>query len=104
MTIFRPRVPASQYAEQAASWLPEGIAVGAGQIFYTNPNSNDIFEVNLDGTGFKSFAIGGAASDIALLTSPAPTVPEPPTWAMMLIGFAGLGFAFRQSRRKASFA
>jgi hypothetical protein len=24
--------------------------------------------------------------------------PEPSTWAMMLIGFAGLGFAFRQSR------
>jgi hypothetical protein len=31
-------------------------------------------------------------------------VPEPSTWAMMLIGFAGLGFAFRQSRRKVSFA
>jgi hypothetical protein len=26
-------------------------------------------------------------------------VPEPSTWAMMLLGFAGLGFAFRQSRR-----
>jgi hypothetical protein len=32
------------------------------------------------------------------------TVPEPSTWAMMLLGFLGLGFAFRQSRRKASFA
>jgi hypothetical protein len=31
-------------------------------------------------------------------------VPEPSTWAMILIGFAGLGFAFRQSRRKVSFA
>jgi hypothetical protein len=31
-------------------------------------------------------------------------VPEPSTWAMMLIGFAGLGFAFRHSRRKVSFA
>jgi hypothetical protein len=31
-------------------------------------------------------------------------VPEPSTWAMMLLGFAGLGFAFGQSRRKASFA
>jgi hypothetical protein len=27
---------------------------------------------------------------------------SPSTWAMMLIGFAGLGFAFRQSRRKVS--
>jgi hypothetical protein len=31
-------------------------------------------------------------------------VPEPATWAMMLIGFAGLGFAFRKSRREVSFA
>jgi len=31
-------------------------------------------------------------------------VPEPSTWAMMLIGFVGLGFAFRRSRRKVSFA
>jgi hypothetical protein len=36
--------------------------------------------------------------------SVSPGVPEPSTWAMMLIGFAGLGFAFRQSRRKVSFA
>jgi CHRD domain-containing protein len=31
-------------------------------------------------------------------------VPELSTWALMLIGFAGLGFAFRHSRRKVSFA
>jgi PEP-CTERM motif len=31
-------------------------------------------------------------------------VPEPGTWAMMLLGFVGLGFAFRQSRRKLSVA
>jgi hypothetical protein len=29
-----------------------------------------------------------------------PTVPEPSTWAMMLLGFAGLGLAFGRSRRK----
>ena len=47
--------------------------------------------------GFDTFAqprISGIAS----------AVPEPSTWAMMLLGFAGLGFAFRQSRRKVSFA
>jgi PEP-CTERM motif len=32
------------------------------------------------------------------------SVPEPTTWAMMLLGFVGLGFVFRQSRRKVSFA
>jgi hypothetical protein len=31
-------------------------------------------------------------------------VPEPATWGMMLLGFAGLGYAFRQRRRKLSFA
>ena len=31
-------------------------------------------------------------------------VPEPATWAMMLLGFCGLGFAFKQSRRKVSMA
>jgi len=31
-------------------------------------------------------------------------VPEPSTWAMMLLGFAGLGFVFKQSRRKVSMA
>jgi PEP-CTERM motif len=31
-------------------------------------------------------------------------VPEPSTWAMVLLGFCGLGFAFKQSRRRVSFA
>jgi hypothetical protein len=29
-------------------------------------------------------------------------VPEPATWAMMLLGFAGIGFAMRRSRRASS--
>jgi hypothetical protein len=41
---------------------------------------------------------------ICYVVDPVPGVPEPSTWAMMLIGFAGLGFAFRRSRRKVSFA
>jgi hypothetical protein len=32
--------------------------------------------------------------------APVPAVPEPSTWAMLLIGFAGLGFVFHRSRRK----
>jgi hypothetical protein len=31
-------------------------------------------------------------------------VPEPATWAMMLLGFVGLAFGFRQSRRRVSVA
>jgi hypothetical protein len=36
-------------------------------------------------------------------SSAAPVIPEPSTWAMMLLGFAGLGFAaYRASRRTAA--
>jgi hypothetical protein len=35
---------------------------------------------------------------------PTAAVPEPSTWAMMLLGFAGLGFAFRRTRHKTAFA
>jgi hypothetical protein len=34
-----------------------------------------------------------------------PAVPEPSTWAMMALGFAGLAFAgYRRSRKGAAFA
>jgi hypothetical protein len=39
-----------------------------------------------------------------LLSSDADAVPEPATWTMMLLGFAGLGFVFTQSWRKVSMA
>jgi hypothetical protein len=45
----------------------------------------------------------GAPAELEI-SLPLSSVPEPGTWAMMLLGFAGLGFAFRQSRRKVSFA
>jgi hypothetical protein len=48
----------------------------------------DGYNVGIDNINFSVNQIGGA-------------VPEPATWAMMLIGFAGLGFV---SRRKAQIA
>jgi hypothetical protein len=41
----------------------------------------------------------GATSDAVLYeTGVAPSVPEPATWAMMLLGFLGVGFAIRRRR------
>jgi hypothetical protein len=52
-----------------------------------------------------SMSLGdGIKGASALSEQLASGVPEPSTWAMILIGFAGLGFAFRHSRRKVSFA
>jgi hypothetical protein len=31
-------------------------------------------------------------------------IPEPATWVMTLLGFVGLAFGFRQSRRRVSLA
>jgi hypothetical protein len=46
--------------------------------------------------------ISGGADNVLLSQMTAVcAVPEPSTWAMVLLGFAGLGFAFWQSRRKA---
>jgi hypothetical protein len=55
---------------------------------------------------FKEDTSSGLTADNVLLqeVSGVAAVPEPGTWAMMLLGFLGLGFAFRQSRRKVSFA
>jgi len=47
----------------------------------------------LSGTSHGNLSVGGAIS-----TSPA--VPEPATWSMMLLGFAGLGYAaFRRNAK-----
>ena len=60
-------------------------------------------EFNPVGGFFGSVGHGFLASEHGI-DPLASTVPEPSTWAMMMIGFAGLGFAFRQSRRKVSMA
>jgi hypothetical protein len=48
--------------------------------------------------------VGGIAGVITTGISTTPSVPEPSTWAMMLLGFAGLGYAgFRQTRKSPRF-
>jgi hypothetical protein len=89
----------------------------------THGTSTGDFELNGVGAGFSTVTTsfdsalnqtfvmtqnsnytGGFVLNFTLFGSPVAAVPEPSTWAMMLIGFAGLGFAFRQSRRRASLA
>ena len=56
--------------------------------------SFDFFVNDVSVTSGRTISLSGT------ILEPASAVPEPSTWAMMLIGFVGLGFAFRQSRRK----
>ena len=48
--------------------------------------TGETYYLVLSGTSHGNLSVGGAIS-----TSPA--VPEPATWSMMLLGFAGLGYA-----------
>lgn len=48
---------------------------------------------------------GGTISDSASFAVPPSGIPEAPTWAMLGLGFAGLGFAgYRSSRKSISIA
>jgi hypothetical protein len=52
--------------------------------------------------GSSWFNLGPTDVQFQVFGTPVAAVPEPSTWAMMLLGFAGLGFAFRRSQRKAA--
>jgi hypothetical protein len=83
------------------------IIVNGAQIFtggsvddtLIDPGSNFGPNIDLTINGFGTFAFGGVISE---------TAPEPSTWAMMLLGFGGLGFlgyrstGGRRSSRKSS--
>jgi hypothetical protein len=71
-------------------------ALGGPQLF-TGTLVNPTFTLGtfaLSDDGFASFKYSLS------ITNAAP-VPEPATWAMMLLGFAGIGFTFRRSPRHA---
>jgi hypothetical protein len=50
------------------------------------------------GVGFTLASPATGTETVVLYLSPTP-VPEPSTWAMMLLGFAGLGFAGHRATR-----
>jgi PEP-CTERM motif len=76
---------------------------------FSPSNTPDIYRLDIKNLKAKFLALSPSTPstpDIAGFWGFAPVtaVPEPATWAMMLLGFAGLGFAFRQLRRKVAFA
>jgi PEP-CTERM motif len=88
--IQESRTALSRYTRAASS---ESATTDAVRIYGGNSDDNFCFD-NSCGQG------GYAVGQVEVFGSPA--VPEPSTWAMMLLGFAGLGFAgYRRTRKPA---
>lgn len=89
----------------------------AGQSFVVNPIADNSLVTTFQPGTFVFTGIGGSTTlnifsggvdnvdaiiDNVRITGAA--VPEPGTWAMMLLGFGGIGFAMRRSRRSGALA
>jgi hypothetical protein len=78
---------------------------GASQVFSPYTSGQQLtanlaagkYTIDLKGTAVGTSTVGSSF----VFTTP---VPEAATWAMMLVGFGGIGGALRSSRRKVSFA
>jgi hypothetical protein len=86
--------------------LDNGAVVSALSAGPTSPTTTP-FTITAPSAGTYNFALsygeccgGPAVLNWSYLNGvPVGNVPEPATWAMMLIGFAGIGFAMRTRRR-----
>ncbi|GAA4745217.1 hypothetical protein GCM10023264_08230 [Sphingomonas daechungensis] len=71
-----------------------GSVVGNNSVFW-------LFDFGTTGAQYVALDNPQGWSNAALYTTqPPPGVPEPATWAMMLLGFGAAGTALRRSRRK----
>jgi hypothetical protein len=67
--------------------------VTGGRVAFFNQSTNGLYRVNTFSPGSSNF-VNASSSLVA-------PVPEPATWAMMLLGFASIGFAMRRRRKLA---
>ena len=69
----------------------------------TNGHPSVFFAIDVLGTNGKTGDIGSEFSG-AVVTATVAAVPEPSTWAMMLLGFIGVGFtAYRRRNTTTTF-
>jgi hypothetical protein len=95
---------------QAYDEISQTIATTVGntyEISFWNQDNGPLTTYSQLSTNGDTTDTGGNGADIlvyATATAPPLNTPEPTTWAMMLIGFAGLGFAGYRARRSHAFA
>jgi hypothetical protein len=93
---------------------PIFISIGAYS-FTLTPSANDNFDTNRTTTSFSflgngqlvplvissggAFNVDAFVDNVSLVSAP---VPEPATWAMMLLGFGGIAFAMHRRSKSAA--
>jgi hypothetical protein len=74
-----------------------------GSLFSSDFNLESLFAGDTFATNMRGFGIAGFGADGAIALAESSAVPEPSTWVMMLLGFAGLGFASWRASHKTGF-
>ena len=80
-------------AAGGGTWLLNGSDEGSGHTHNLVLGAYDFYNFYSEGTNGETFGnvlLGGLGLN---------AVPEPATWAMMLLGFGAMGIAFRRNRR-----
>jgi hypothetical protein len=72
---------------------------------FPDSNATDVtafwlVDVGTGPTSTITISDGKGLSNAQIFGTGIPAVPEPATWAMMLLGFAGVGVAMRRSRKR----
>ena len=112
-------IATSNISEVSLWALRDGGPFDAYEFFYSDSTSASFVLNALGASGWNQYNLtSNLAAGKSLIgfgifgTSPGPTylddflistgaaVPEPSTWAMMLLGFGAIGFAMRRSRRR----
>ena len=80
-------------------FFKNGVQQGSEYVYATNPGTLSQFGISLNGDDQVTSA---TFSNVSLTESQAvQAVPEPTTWAMMVLGFAGVGLlSYGRARRK----
>ena len=108
--VFAAGVEEADSAERNFSGDALGVAfdsnafadVNAGANQLLNPGETSaIFQFRVAATNFRpgTFTAQNGIAVTGAGFAPAAAVPEPGTWAMMLIGFGAVGFSMRRGRR-----
>ena len=70
---------------------------GQNRVDFFNQSSNGVYRVNTQSPGSSEYVTVSSSAVVA-------AVPEPSTWAMMILGFLGVGFmAYRRRQSTPAF-